>query len=546
MSDVGNIAQLKMDSKTTLKASDIHVHDFSFAAPSQAAVGGDMLERIAAAARTEVSAGSSSLKMGVVDVDFDGLRIDLGDEGPEEAKLRAAKQCIAKEEYQPALGLLAEALELAPHHHEAIYLQAYCHHKLGATEAALRTLLLLRDANLTNRLRTRVQSLKGDIRAVSVPRAAKLYTQAIKSQQVTAALQTLQQFAEWDPEVGKFHYFVAGLSIVSRQITRAREAIMRGLEVCTTDRQELEELRIQLEQQYVPQLLGPARNAFRGGNHAEAARQLKALPEEVQQLPLARSFLKYLELQSAPAATKPGFLARFINGGLSSKTLEPSAARELNELFEFLAAPEMQMAREALAREDLSAAEATLRAAVQFLPQFTTANHMLAACIYKWAAAVVQEKVGTDLDDAGANQLRQCQQQLGQAAAYAQAACRDPALKDGQRLLQSIEEMRRDIAKVVQTHEDKSHDATIINRMIDELIPLLVKVIMLNDALSAQNIYTARQLAEELFAGLKHAQGVLPKLRRSCKTDQAREIADLIRKNFVDPNFEILRQAMNR
>ncbi|MFM9960668.1 MAG: hypothetical protein ACKV2Q_05525 [Planctomycetaceae bacterium] len=548
MGDANQLAQLKMSTTTTLKASDIRIHDFQIDGKSTPILGDDLLERISQAARQATQTRPpSALKLGAIDVDFEGLRVDLGDEGPEGRPLREAKKLIHEQQFEPAIVKLAEVLAIQSPHYEASYLTAYCHFKKERLKSALENLLPLKEAPLSNRMQTRVRSLKEDIRQQTIPKAAGYYANAVKTKQVDKLAEKMRQFAETDPEVGKFHYFLAGVLVVGKQFLEAREAARRGLQVCITDRDELTEFLREIDQRFVPEALGPARDRYREKKYAAARKALEATPAEVQQATLYKTFQNQLDqlLGKAKPESSGGLLARFLPGKVVSVQATKSS-KDLNEFFEFVVAREMTAARTAVTEKDIGKAERALKAALVICPAFAQANHMLATCVYQRESVTVREKIGLDLDESSAKQLRKCQHELAEARQYAVIGSQDPDIPDGPLVLASIDEMRQQIDEVVTKFEVQIHDAKIVNQTIDDFFTVLLGMIKLQQLTASDSPWVIRSTAEDLYGNLKRMSDSLPGLRRQCKGEHAREIVDIVRNNFVEPQFTALRRLMGR
>ena len=171
---------------------------------------------------------------------------------------------------------------------------------------------------------------------------------------------------------------------------------------------------------------------------------------------------------------------------------------------------------------------------------------MLATCVYQRVGVTVQEKIGTDLDENSARQLRKCQAELGGARQYAVIGCQDSEIADAQRVLASIDEMHKQIEEVVTKYEVQIHDAKIVNETIDGFFKVLLGLITLNQLAAGGNPSQIRSTAEELYGNLKRMSDTLPSLRRQCQGEQARQIIDIVKNNFVDPNYNTLRTMMGR
>lgn len=97
---------------------------------------------------------TSSISLNAVDVDFDSLCVDFGDERPESKLLQKARNLIGANQYEPALAALNDVFAIAPQHSEGTYLKAFCEHHLGNSKKSLTTLRELTGVALSNRLQT--------------------------------------------------------------------------------------------------------------------------------------------------------------------------------------------------------------------------------------------------------------------------------------------------------------------------------------------------------------------------------------------------------
>lgn len=542
MENVSDVSKLKMEPKTTLKASDIHIHDFSLDGRTAGPSGGDILEMVARAAKQATQTSPrTSIKMDAFDVDFEGLRADLGDDSPEDVLLREARRLTKDAQYQTALAKLEEVLAIAPNQPEAIYLKAFCKYSLGTLKPALKVLLELKGVVLKNRLRTRVQTLKEDIRQKTLPMAARIYSTAMQTRQASKAISPLLEFAQTDPEVGKFHYFLAGAYLINKQFKEAREAAREGVAVCETDRKELQQLHLQIEEHFLPQMLGPARKLFRARKYAEAAVALAEVPEDAHDTAMWIAFEGFLRQFGTSSSTS--LLSRVAPGRMKAGTDPPGTPAEVKALYEFLVEPEMKVARASVKSGQAGTAEPALKAALAHTPNFSVANHMLATCVYQRVGARVKNKIGKDIDDNGARELRACSKELDAVRDMAIIASRDPEIPDAKRLLNSIDQMRKDIQGVLDTHETQVHDAKLVNKAIDDFIQVLMQMFALRGASGRYEVIAA---ATSLYSKLGAMRNELPALRRQCKGQQARQIMELLRDKFVEPNYQVLRQAMGR
>jgi hypothetical protein len=298
-----------------------------------------------------------------------------------------------------------------------------------------------------------------------------------------------------------------------------------------------------LDLRYLPQVLSPARKLYRAKNYSQALEALDEVDEQVQDLPLCKSFRELLERLTKKSVT--GFISRLFGGGLAS-TAVANSTPQMRDLFEFLVAPEMKAAREALEAHEFPKAEKALLAALDICPEFALANHMLATSVYQRVAVQVKKLIGQDINEDGARTLTRCGESLSDVSGYAEVASRDPSIPDAKRVLKSIEEMSQQIEKVVTDFENRAHDAQIVNQLIDQFLNVLIQIISFNAIISSGNTYALRQAAESLYSDLSSTRGKLSRLRGECRGKEAKDIIDLVRDQFVEPNYRVLKQAMGR
>ncbi len=541
MADVSDLASLKMDAKTTLKATDIRIHDFSFAPGRKSASSGhDAVDRTARAARQSTQA-AASIKIGGFDVDFGSLRVDLGDEGPEGAPLREAKALIQEQKFDAALAKLEAVLTHVPQHHEAIYLQAFCRFKLREIKKALDILLSIKEFVLTNRLQTRIRSLREEIRQTTIPEAQKVYDAAVKGGEPSKGCERLKIFAESDPAVGRFHILLVECCLKAKRIAAARAAAVRGLDECETEREELEQLRNDIDESQIPELLQPARAQFRAKKYADALKSLDALSNDWNTVPLWKCFHGYVKRLAGGGGGlfsfgKPGKMK------IGPADDAPGTHDEMWALFDFLVDQEMANANIQFKAGRPAEAEKFLRAAIEYVPGYTLANHQLATCVYQRIGGEVKSKIGSDLDEEGARQLRRAKESLADARKYAAVAADDSEIIDGRRLLASIDEMQKQIDGVVEKFENQAHDAKLVNKAIDDFLQVLLGIFEVINASSWQK----HNAAENLMRTLESTRNNLPNLRRQCRGEEARGIVDTIRNDIVEPQYQMLRQALGR
>lgn len=539
MSQANDLAQLKMEQKTTLKASDIHVHDFRIDARERGGADEDIFDQINRAARqTSQSQTASTLRVSAIETGFDGLRAQLGDDEPKDVLLREAKGLVHQKEYDQALAKIDEIFAIDEHHQESRYLQAYCFQCLGRTDDALSTLLILRGAVLTNRLQACVHSLKEEIRQQTIPDAAKIYREAVKSKKASSAVGRLRQYAEADPGSGKLRFFLVAALLIDKQLVEAREVAILGLEDCEDGRDELQQLLRSIDTRVIPKWLGPARESYRKGNYREAARRLDEVAEQASSNALWITFHKFMEEYKSK---RGGLISRLLPG--SVKTVEaPGDLDARNELYEFLVKPEMAAARRAIDSDRFDSAEKALTAAVGYTPYYSLPNHLLATCVYQRVGKTVKQRLGKDLDASGAKQLASCKQQLDAAAGFAKIGCRDPAIEDARQVAAQINTMQKEIQAVLKKYEDQVHDAKIVNATIEELLTVFKSVAQV---MSLRDPAQIRTQVHSLHSTLARMRKSLASHQKSCRGPEARKLVVSIRSNFVDPLYNELNKVIH-
>ena len=113
MADANQLASLKMSTTTTLKASDIRIHDFQIDGKSTPLLGDDLVERVSQAARQAAqSRPQTGLRLGAIDVDFDGTVLWNGIIIPNREELEVRLAAAVAQPIQPEVHLRPNKLVL--------------------------------------------------------------------------------------------------------------------------------------------------------------------------------------------------------------------------------------------------------------------------------------------------------------------------------------------------------------------------------------------------------------------------------------------------
>ena len=332
----------------------------------------------------------------VTDLDFDAssLAIDaIGAGGSwhglvtaseDEQLLSQAKKHIAQKEFEDALPILEEVLQIQASHHEATYLKAYCQVEVGNLESALYSLAPLRHARLAMIILARIKALREKIRKAILSQLS----QEMMAHQLLAHLQQsgkagrsrqfvnrLQKLIELDPEVGML-YFLLGVTLLEAgEIKRALDVVTTGIASSTTGEiDKLSSLQDHLEKLCLQDALKPAIQLFKQQRYTAARNKLSDIEAIYRKNKLVVLFDTYLQKLEA------------LKGAAKYKAIPaPSGkAKDVEELYNMLVEDEVNQASQFLKNGQFDDAESLLRRARGFTPAFPFVNHMLANCIYMY------------------------------------------------------------------------------------------------------------------------------------------------------------------
>ena len=514
MADFSSMAQsvggLRMEVTKSLKDANIQIR--SFGSQDRASALPDIMGQLDRLSKSAVAApATGGLMLGAFDLDFGGLAAGLGHDGPEAALLREAKQLIAKEQFREARRVLAKILEMSEGHHEATYLLAYCHHKSDDQIQALTVLFPLREANLSNRLTTRVQMLRGEIRAKLLPLVTTRYMAHMRASNPAKAIEALAKVAELDPAVGKYHFFLASALVIAGRHGDALRALIQGLDLAESDHDELVKLKNQIEVGYVAQKLQPARKLYIEGKYAAARQAIEQLDADCKQSELCRSFDKFLESKAASAG---GLFTWF--AGKKPAAPRGLSGEQLEKVHAFLVRDELLQAKKSVDTGQLQNAENWLALAVRYAPEYPLANYLYAVRIYERVGAA------TKSENAQAGKVKGIDELLGQLGAaknHARIGASDSQNNEARALNDAIDQLTSELRKVRQDIEDQEHDAKYVNRYVDDFIQLIVRLV--EPGMNAQR-------ALDIVNRLRSLRDGASSSKRSLKTPQGLQIMEAL------------------
>lgn len=324
---------------------------------------------------------------------------------------------IKEGDFATALELLRELLVLDPEHDEGMYLEAYCHYRLGGDGPmnALRLLQHLRYRPLESDLANRVRDLRAELRKNLTPAIVE-EAKSTGRHGRAVVIPKLREFTGLVPEEGLPFVLLARALADAGQLREALAVALAGAAEAETDRDLTSDLAVHLALELRALPARTAVRQFRAGQPQDALRALAQVEPEWRHTLAIEDFEAHLN------GCKNTRGQRFPEPALDGIRLKAfyrlTVESEVNEALDLLAAGQ------------LAAGERRLTELLRIAPAYAWLNFLYAVVLY------VQSK------------------DLPTAAKAAEAAMRDPSLAQVARLRDAIRDMQ---------------DAKLVNPLVTEL-----------------------------------------------------------------------------
>lgn len=419
--------------------------------------------------------------------------------------LQQAWDLINASEYEAAIDCLEQLLAESPGHHEAIYAKAFALANLNKHELALETLLPLRTVRLERQIDDRVKALSALIRPFIVLAVLRDVLLLITADRNKECVQRLQRAVTLDPDVGLFHFILAGSLMNAEQFSEALAAVDNGMAHCSREEQDqLNQLKAEIQKRLLLQAMQPARALYRRAKYSEASSALRRVDRAYQRVPLFVVFDKYLEQLAGG-----GFLGMFGNRR-TPQTVAPSGApKDVDSLYFFLVREEIEQAKKLLDNDHNAQAERVLAQALQCTPHFPFVNYLYGASVLKHL-----------LDRARSKQLPGLETMLAElerARTFARVGILDKEITDAPALLETIEKFLSILQETKLVNE--------ANTEFNEIIELV------GDGIRSPDHY------KRVYERLNALKQRLPALQRSLTNSEAQErcnqLAKAVQRNFA-------------
>jgi len=503
-----------------IRAADIKLPDASTAGKGEGFNFMGQLDSMTKAAKQRQAQGQAGLK--VAELDWgDGLadlRTDVFQGDKAEQLLRQAKRLIEEKKYREALKPLAGVLRESPGHHEGLYLTALCHAYLSDLDAALQALLPLRNARLANPLAARVGALREAIRQRMVMGVLIENLLLMTTGQHDLAVTRLERVVTLDPDLGIYHFMLAGCLMQAERYPEAMAAVEAGMEYGSSDdRKQLEQVQREIERRYLIQAMQPALAAFRRAQYAEARNHLRRLDRAYQTAPLYVTFLSYLGRLSSGGLF--GFLART----KSIADVAPAGSpADVEALYFFLVGDDVRQGRDLLQGGKFREAQRPLEVALKYAPRFPFANFLYGTCVFVAARESLTSGQAPDLDQATA--------ELERARGFADVALPDKEITAAPDLRRAIQELLDLLDELRGRRKAMAEEAKPVNAAIDEFKSIMELV---GDGISSAEQY------KQVYARLAKLRQGLPALLRKVRSSNGKEVVEQL-STAVERNYNQL------
>jgi tetratricopeptide (TPR) repeat protein len=415
--------------------------------------------------------------------------------------LQEVKRLIAEEKYEEAIPLLLDAVAESPGHHEATYLLAFCHVRLRAYEKALETLLPLRRARLDNALAVRVDALKEDIRSEMLFVVLIENFLLLKTKQFQEAINRIHRIASLDPDVGTYHFILAGSLMTANHLEPALQAVNYGLSECRPgDRAELESLKSQIEHRYLAYRMRPARDYLKKEHYRQARGVLRGLPTALHRVPLYKTFDVYL------AALDAGVLGNWLHPKRPKDVIPSGSPKDVDALYFFLVGEELDQAKQYIEQEQFLQAAVSMQQALDYTPQFPFANYLYSVCLYR--------KVFQQFAAGAPPSLENTTAELRRALGHARTGSTDREIAGADDLIETIEDALKTLDAIRTEMQVRQQEVKRVNEVIEEF-----QTIMEDASGGVRSV----QHYNSLLQRMRQLMARLPTVRQQVKGQDAQE-----------------------
>ena len=511
-------AQLERVGEGNLEKLDISLTDVNLDTEKVAEQHDFMAEMRAVVEGAEKRAKEGDAGIELPPIDFGNLDGLSNLQSKTEQLLAEAQLYIKENQHDKALGVLEQLLAEEPHHHEALYLQAYCHAEAGSPSADMRALRCLRpllDARLDDKLQTRINTLRGRIRDRLIV-AVMLETMLLQGIGAGAvAIPKLRELVELDPQSEHFHRLLVGSLMTKGDTGNALAAIKNALaQVPVAKHAAFTPMRKHIERKHLQTLLKPIVTLIKDREFKQARLAMEALDESYQEIPLFCDFQTFVgQLQGGIRS-----LLRFGN----REVLPVPRVDDPEALYFLLTSKEIAEAKRLMTRGSFKAAEDALLPVYPIAHGFPYLRFLLAGCIYR--------RVGDSLGGRNKPELETVIKELSQACTHAQAATEDPELKVAPSLLHAIESVL-DMLRSVRGGGIKK-EAKILNAAIKNFADIMES--------AKGGIESAKQL-NKLHGRMKSLKTSLARMEAKIQSDEAQHAFSQLSK-AVERNYDQLEE----
>ena len=417
------------------------------------------LEQMSAKGLNRGTESPGGLQLSEIDIDIASLATADSFEKllpAEEKYLQKIKQFISEEKFDNALEVIGKFLAECPGHHEGIYLAALCHEHLSEHELSLERLFQLREANTSQKLAGRIDSLKEKLRN-HFKIDFLVQSLVMQPQDIIAEIEKITSL---DPDYD-FYYFLWCTHLMRAQRTlQAYECLELGLCYVTgSGKEELLRMQEQVEDKLVEDLLQPVAVLYKAGNYKNGRKVIAGFDVKFRgkwECILFDSYLKQLA----------GGLFGFIGKQRRLETVEIQGEfSKAERLQTIILRKEIKEAQICLEQEDLVGARKVLFRALTWFPLYPYANFLLAGCTYK---LISLQFFHGDFDN-----IELMITELEVARIQAQQALQDPAISAGRDLLSQIEVALAIFTKIREELAARRREVEEINGAIGEFVDIM-------------------------------------------------------------------------
>lgn len=375
---------------------------------------------------------------------------------PVDRQINEIKGLIKLKKYKEALVLIEKAMAVDKNRQELFYLKAYCQTFLNNEIDALRTLSIIRDANL-GELETSVNSLIETIRGrMQVMLLIEIDLQVAPSR----VIGQLMDLTQLDQDFEFYHFLLSYLLMLLRKYGEAFDQVTHGLNLVHEKRRaRLNNLKMDIERRWLQETLRPAIIAYKEGNYNQSKKNLRDVDFRLHANKSFALFAQHINALSG--------------GGLFKRTSKqsptqikiPGSPKDRDLLESMIVSDDIAVGLQLLRQGQIDRAIHVFQNALNFASDYPYLNYMYAGTILNLCVILRMTKQVGNIDA--------IVQHLSSAQKSAKIALNDKTIQDAQFVAASLEQQLKYFNSIKEIIKKIEREAKLVNSLIKEFVGIM-------------------------------------------------------------------------